>query len=505
MSGFKDSLARATNHPGDARAHELLAEAALASQDEAEALPVVEAATRRFPTNARLWQWTGLLCRALDDRAAAIPAFETAARLAPDDARIAHGYARVLLEAGRPSLAAFERARGLAPSDADVLLGLYAAVSALGQSDRAIRELDGLLARNDAWIAGHRDLLHLRWMMGDRAGSVASIERSLAANPRHEELWLLLISTLVQGDRFDETLAAIDRARRALGKLPFLVAYEAVALSETGSVAAADACFAQLAGLSDIQVAVRLVRHQLRNNRIDEAAQLVDRWIDAPDATPIWPYASVAWRLSGDARHDWLEGQRGLVSVVDLVDELPSIPPLADLLRSLHLARSQHLDQSVRGGTQTNGPLLSRTEPEIRALRRALVAAAQSHIGQLPPVDPRHPTLSARRDRIPRFSGSWSVRLQGQGFHANHVHPAGWLSSALYIGLPESMDASDAHAGWLVLGEPQAELGLTLPATRLVEPRIGRLVLFPSTMWHGTRPFRNGERLTVAFDVQRPN
>jgi hypothetical protein len=23
-------------------------------------------------------------------------------------------------------------------------------------------------------------------------------------------------------------------------------------------------------------------------------------------------------------------------------------------------------------------------------------------------------------------------------------------------------------------------------------------------MWHGTRPFKGGERLTVAFDVERP-
>jgi len=28
-----------------------------------------------------------------------------------------------------------------------------------------------------------------------------------------------------------------------------------------------------------------------------------------------------------------------------------------------------------------------------------------------------------------------------------------------------------------------------------------RLALFPSVFWHGTRPFDDGERLTVAFDV----
>jgi len=122
------------------------------------------------------------------------------------------------------------------------------------------------------------------------------------------------------------------------------------------------------------------------------------------------------------------------------------------------------------------------------------------HISQLPAPQPGHPTLLAKRAPL-RFSGSWSVRLAGAGFHANHVHPAGWLSSAFYVTLPEM---ADGHAGWLKLGEPQAELGLDLAPFRWIEPKPGRLVLFPSTMWHGTEPFGAGERMTVAFDVARP-
>lgn len=56
MPDFTESLTRAKSHPGDAHAHEILAEAAHASQDEAEALPIVAAAARRFPADARLWQ-----------------------------------------------------------------------------------------------------------------------------------------------------------------------------------------------------------------------------------------------------------------------------------------------------------------------------------------------------------------------------------------------------------------------------------------------------------------
>jgi hypothetical protein len=110
--------------------------------------------------------------------------------------------------------------------------------------------------------------------------------------------------------------------------------------------------------------------------------------------------------------------------------------------------------------------------------------------------------LIPRRAPI-RFAGSWSVRLTGGGRHVEHVHPAGWLSSALYIAVPGGAEVGGPDAGWLTLGEG-SDLGLDLPPIRVVEPKPGRLVLFPSTMWHGTRPFAAGERLTVAFDVARP-
>jgi hypothetical protein len=173
-------------------------------------------------------------------------------------------------------------------------------------------------------------------------------------------------------------------------------------------------------------------------------------------------------------------------------------------LRRLHVAKGEYLDQSVRGGTQTDGPLLSRIDPAIRHLRAAIVSAVEAYVAGLPPPDARHPLLRHRRDRRVGFSGSWSVRLRSAGRHSNHVHPQGWISSALYIALPETHSDEPEDAGWLTIGEPPENLGLELAPWKRVQPRVGQLVLFPSWMWHGTRPFAQGERLTVAFDVRPP-
>lgn len=498
---FQAALETARRNPGDAEAIEELARCALDAAEESKALPFVSAAAARLGNNARLWQWLGLLHRSLDDRAAAIPAFETAARLAPADPLIAHSRARVALEAGLPAVDLFEAAARLAPADGSVVLGRVAARIAAGEGARAEAELAGLLRVNPLWVDGHADLVQLRCILGDRQGCLASIEAALGQAPDAPALWQLLIQKLIEADDFAAIPDVATKGRERLGEQPFFLAAEAIAYSETGSTGLADACFEKLDHVSDMSLAVRKVRHQLRTDRTDRALKEIDKWTGDPAANPIWPYAAIAWRLAGDPRLEWLEGDPALVSVTDITRNLPPLGDLAAVLRRLHQARAEQLDQSVRGGTQTDGVLLQRIEPEIRALRAAIAGAVREHVRRLPAIDPAHPVLRNRRDRPVRFAGSWSVRLRDGGYHANHVHPAGWFSSALYIALPESISHGEDHSGWLTLGEPQAELGLHVQPLRLVEPKPGRLVIFPSIMWHGTLPFPKGERLTVAVDI----
>ena len=483
----------------DPAALEDLARNALETGEEEAALDMLERAAVEHGS-ARLWQWVGLLQRSLDRHEAAIDAFARAARLAPGDAGIAHGHAHVTLEAGLPAVSLFETAWRLNPGSGEILAGLTSARFASGDGNAAADQLASVLRNNPAWIDGHRTLAQIRTLLSGKATAGRSFADAVAKLPDRAELWEAWIATLVAGELYGEALEVVRRARRGLGAAPWLGLQEAIALSEQGESDAADPLFAVI---DDPAAAIWRVRHLLRSGRVSDTLPLIDAALDPADPA-WWPYAAIAWRLTRDPRWEWLDGQPGLVSLIDLTRDLPPLDRLADVLRGLHLARAEHLDQSVRGGTQTDGPLLSRIEPELRALRAAIVRAVERHVAQLPAIDPRHPTLAKARDRRTRFAGSWSVRLAGQGQHANHVHPQGWLSSAFYVALPDEPQRGGGEAGWLTLGQPQAGLGLDLTPVRMIEPKPGHLVLFPSTMWHGTVPFAQGERLTVAFDVAPP-
>jgi uncharacterized protein (TIGR02466 family) len=110
--------------------------------------------------------------------------------------------------------------------------------------------------------------------------------------------------------------------------------------------------------------------------------------------------------------------------------------------------------------------------------------------------------MSARNRGVARFTGAWSVRLQRLGYHVNHFHPDGWVSSAYYVEVPPEAADARAQSGWIKFGEPRYEVP-GAGAERFIQPVPGRLVLFPSYMWHGTMPiYGDNPRMSIAFDIK---
>lgn len=456
----------------------------------------------RHSDDARLAQMLGLAARAAGDGPLAYRAFARAAALAPRDPLIAHSHARTVLEAGKPAVDLFQAARNLAAQDGTILQGLSAALVAENRATEAVDLLDTILRSNPLWVDGHSTLAQIGGQYGRDA--TASIDGALIKAPTNPELHRLRVDTLLKSRRIAEASAAVAGAVSALGEQDWLFWYRGHVASELGEIERADAAFASAAPPSAAADVALLARHAIRAGRPEQCVDLIEPWLERQPSGELWPYAALAWRLTGDPRAQWLEGEPSLVGVYDLADRMGNLDALATKLRALHMAKQAPLDQSVRRGTQTDGNLLLRDDPAIQHLRGVLLETVANHIASLPPSRPAHPTLIDRREPQ-RVAGSWSVRLTDAGYHSDHIHSHGWLSSAFYVALPDSMSASHdiTKPGWLSLGECR-DLVPTLLPRQLVEPKPGRLVLFPSTMWHGTRPFPAGERLTVAFDIARP-
>jgi tetratricopeptide (TPR) repeat protein len=424
------SLATKLSTSIDAEALAELASKALEEGEEERALPVVERAAAQS-ASAVLWQWKALLERSLDEHEAALASFEKAARLAPADVSIAHGRARTAMEAGLDARPFYESALSLAPRNGQILVGMAAALASMGEGERAISDLRAMLRAAPAWLYGHEQCAQVMATQGKAAEATASLDEALARFPNAQPLWDTLLNVQLRRGAYDSLKSIVDRAKAAGVSSPEFAIYEGIHAAEFDEDVHPPALFGEAPEHVDRALGRWRVRHLLRVGAIDALVPLIDRELQRDQTAELWAYAATAWRLAGDPRSEWLEGDDRLAGVIDLSHALPPIDQLTTTLRALHVAKGEYLDQSVRGGTQTDGPLLSRIDPVIRHLRRAIVGAVEDHVARLPPIEPSHPMLRQRRDRRIRFSGSWSVRLRSEGHHSNHVHPLGWISSAL--------------------------------------------------------------------------
>ena len=213
---------------------------------------------------------------------------------------------------------------------------------------------------------------------------------------------------------------------------------------------------------------------------------------------------ATAYRLMGDPRYKALYDYETFVQPYEI--ETPEgwssmsayLGDLAACLTRLHNFRKEPFDQSLRNGSQTSQNLMRSSDPTLRAFFTAIDKPIRSHMRR---VAEAPGALGRRHLGDYRIAGSWSVFLRPDGFHADHIHHQGWLSSAFYVETP-TQPSPDPKAGWIKFGEPGQPTQPALGPEHFIQPKPGLLALFPSYMWHGTVPFASPERrITIAFDV----
>jgi Putative 2OG-Fe(II) oxygenase len=467
-----------------------------APEGAVETLHPVHAAS---PNDAEVGRLFGFALRASQRLDEAQAVFEAL----PGDPVAKLGRAQTAYERGLPAAALFSEAEAALPGDLEIVRNRAAALASEGDGAAAEALLVDTLAIHPGWLDGHKALATLRWTGDDAAHFANSYADAVIAQPRNVALWLAWFAAVAQTREWISASEILDRAEVLLGTTPGFAAGRFFVASESGDMATADALFVATAAIEGDTTNLTRLRYLIRRGRLADAEALALPLTVTPSATLFWPWLSLIWRLTGDARHQWLDNPDVFICSV-AVDLSPAdYAELAEVLHGLHVMQRPYIEQSVRGGTQTDRSVMLRHEPILQKTRAAWIDAIRGYVATLPPFEAGHPLLGTPREQL-LIEGSWSVRLLGQGHNVPHTHPRGWLSSAFYIALPDPDVMGPTPAGHIAFGTPPDGLAIDLSPYRTIAPVVGQSAVFPSTMWHSTVPFDDGERLVLALDVRRP-
>jgi tetratricopeptide (TPR) repeat protein len=368
------------------------------------------------------------------------------------------------------------------------------------EAKQAYRKLLELEPVNAALHRGYNSLLY-------RLGEDAEFLTSYDSVPRMQELALDKANFLLSAGRHAEAGQCFKAVATRYGDSKLTLLGMGIALLKDGDASAAAAIFqdaaARFPGQPNIHCNLASAWCQLGDPR--KAQDEIARVLQADPFNQLaLAMQGTCWRLLGDERDETLSGYDDFIQVIDLeppdgfADMASFHAELMPILDAMHPPTREYLGQSLRGGTQTPENILDQGHALLEKLRGRIDDAVAGYISRQR-KDDSHPYLARTRGQF-SFSGSWSSRLRDSGFHVNHLHPGGWISSCYYVDLPPAVDNRTQQQGWIKFGQPSFDVGLA--PRRVIQPVTGRLVLFPSYMWHGTIPFRDTHpRTTIAFDV----
>ena len=480
-----------------------------------ESLAAAEHGLAHFRGHPRLLSARATALKNLGRLPEALAAFDQAVAADPGRALVRYNQAVALRAACRfeESCAAYAEAARLGAAGSEFHANWAAAALEAGRVEEASELYVRAIAEDPANAQAMAALTRLRieYRPGEDPFAHYAERARTGGSPRAWSEW---VEALIANERHAEAGRA---GREGLERLDGDAELALLTAFAEGVVGEAGAALAEIARLpsscidSPAGLAAR-AQLALRAHDYAAAAELAERYnAGAVETDQVgWSILGIAWRMLGDPREAWLCDYERLVMTADVPSPEGDVPPaefaalVAAALDPLHQTREAPGNQSLRHGTQTSGELWAWPDPAIQRFRSAVEAAAARAVAGLPD-DPAHPFLRRKSLRF-GFSGSWSVRLRGGGgHHVPHFHGHGWMSSAYYARLPAaSAEDRAAHAGWIEFGRPPAMFDLDVGPRRVVEPAVGKLVLFPSYMFHGTVPFpkAGGDRLTAAFDYQ---
>ena len=399
------------------------------------------------PARADVLGFAGRLALEIGDNEEAAALYRRLIALRSDIAEVHYNLAGALTQLGRleEAAAAYKRALSLRPDFMPAQHNLGNVLQAQGRTEEAVEAYRRAVAAQ-ATAEGERDLGIALSKLGRLDEAIAAWRRSLALPGHRADLYSNLANALLeQGD----AAAALAACERWLALLP-------------GSIEGAALKALALNALGDAEGAARLLD-------FDRFVRVVDFGAPPPG------FPSLAAFNAALAEH---------------VERHPSlhVPPKDQ--------PTYHHD-----ALQITDELLAPPQGPMVAFETMMRRAVTNYIENLPRQPPH-----AFPEHIPqrwRF-GCWATRLMGEGNLEPHIHFTGYIGGVYYPLLPDIVrDGAAGQAGWFELGRPPDRLaGGGAPLVRRIQPKEGRLILFPGYFFHATIPFAAPQqRISIAFDV----
>ena len=359
------------------------------------------------------------------------------------------------------------------------------------------------------YAAAHAGLGEALLQIGAFEDALESFDTSILLDPSHKPTLVKRAEVLRRLKYFSEAIIAYREIFSQPSDKAFLAQYIGFCHVEDGN---------DINALTEFKAALRLQPDMvdsalgaagclMRQGDLETAAVHLDTVLKhTPGHTQALAYRTILHQLAGEKdKAAQITNLNRDISIVELplpegqIDRLSYTSDLSEALNINPTLQTDPPAKSTRGGQQS-GELSIFDNPIVEGFVSTLHQFLQEYLASLTPR-PDHPYFRAKPNKF-RLD-CWSTILNAEGYQLPHTHPSAWLSGVYYVQLPPEIKSTDeTHAGWIEFGASGYGLPDHSGPLRLITPKVGHMVLFPSYFLHRTVPFHSETlRISIAFDI----
>lgn len=458
----------AAQYPREFILHHLLALALDQTQQYVLAAQAYEKALHLNPKAAELWFNYAIVQTQLDALPAAEQAYRKAIALNPQFFEAHGNLGTILQKQGRldEAMASYQQGLRIQPQDARGHFNLGTVLRDKGQLSAAVQSYERAIMLFPNYTDAYNNLGETWRDQGDMSKAVQYYQEALQRNPQHPGANYNMGEFLYLAKRFEEAIPHFQASQ-----------------------------------LDDWQA--RVLYCLYRAEKFAAFKQLRDDIIkQAPHTAPFVATLSTHYSLNHGEPDPYQFCPDGLSFVYhrSLPELAPGSPLLAALLESIAQADIAERKQArLTNGKQSAGNLFKRPEEAFRTLGELVKREFRLYRDQFQHAEC---ALITHFPDTLEFTSSWYVKMQKGGHLDAHIHEIGWISGAVYLAMPQTLDPQEGAFEYGTHGDHYPQLHNNFP-TRFIKPNIGDIVLFPSSLFHRTIPFNaDEERICVAFDLK---
>ncbi len=410
----------------------------------------------------------------------AIEMYQLAIKIKPNFFEAHGNLGTILQRQGKleEAITSYKKGLSINPQDARGYFNLGTALRDKGNLSEAINSYRSAIALFPNYTDAHNNLGETLRDQGDMDAAVKSYQAALALNGDHANANYNMAEFLYLAKKYDEAIPYFERSQ--------LDDWQARSMYCLYKAERFDAFKSRLDELAHTTRHIApfiatLSTHYAINFNVDDPYNFCKNGLDFVYQKPITELAT------------------------------PNSPLLKQLLHDIENTNiAERVQGMLHNGRQSAGNLFKRPETSFRTLAELIKQEFVNYKNKF--ADANCELILSFPTEL-EFTSSWYVRMRQGGHLSPHIHEIGWISGAVYLAMPTPRDNSIEGAfeygthgdDYPIKLNTQSGENRYFPTAHIM-PKVGDVVLFPSSLFHRTIPFNaNEERICIAFDLKPVN